>query len=240
MLSACVPQMMSRTPMTSTSDLLEGGTAKCLVVFLPGRGDTAEDFRTHGFISALREKNFPVDVVAADAAFGYYMRGNVIERLTEDVMRSAREKNYEHTWIVGISMGGMGALRYASENADQVDGMLLIAPFLGGTALTDEIRAAGGLSKWNAPQISKVTNGFEAERQMWGWLQTVTKEGAKSPHIYASWGTEDRFAPQVQLLAENLPKEHVMTMKGGHRWSTWEALFGAFLSDSEFTRACGR
>lgn len=60
------------------------------------------------------------------------------------------------------------------------------------------------------------------------------------PALYAAWGTEDRFAPQVKLLGDSLPKTRVTTMKGGHLWSTWKPLFGAFLSDSEFTRACAR
>ena len=38
------------TPMTALRDELPGGDAKCLVVFLPGYGDTGSDFTKYGFI----------------------------------------------------------------------------------------------------------------------------------------------------------------------------------------------
>lgn len=240
-LSACPPSMATPSPMTSVKNVLEGEPAKCLVVFLPGIGNSGKDFETHGFVEALRTKNLSVDVVAADATFGYYMKGLLIDRLDEDVIRPAKAQgNYQQTWLIGISMGGMGAARYASKNADQISGALLIAPFLGDPRLTKEIRDAGGLAKWEAPEAKDTTNQQEAERQMWRWLQSATRPDAKGPLLYTSYGTEDKFAPQAEVLAEVLPKERVMTMKGTHLWSTWLPLFQAFLSDSEFTRACGR
>lgn len=227
-------------PMTSVRDELRDGPAKCLVVFLPGVGDEARDFEHYGFIEALREKGLSVDVVAADATLGYYVKAQVITRLEEDVIGPARAKGYAQTWLVGISMGGMGAIRYASERPDQVTGIFTLAPFLGSRELSNEIRAGGGLAKWKAPEKSSPMSGEEAELQLWRWLQAATTGDEQGTVIYTAYGTEDRFAPQVALMADALPSGHTFTMKGGHRWATWRPLFGAFLSDSDFTRGCSR
>ncbi len=238
--SGCATNMSAPTPMTSVRDELKDGPAKCLVVFLPGVGDSADDFSSYGFVDALRERNFSVDIVSANATLGYYVRGKFIDRLNQDVVTPARSKPYEQTWFIGISMGGMGALRYASEQPEHVTGVLALAPFLGDRTLSDEIRNAGGLSKWKAPEAAKPVDGPSAERQLWRWVQSVTSGGQQGPSLYAGWGTEDRFAPQVELLAAELPTAHTFKMKGAHRWSTWRPLFGAFLSDSDFTRGCSR
>lgn len=228
--------------MPSVKDSLSDGPAKCLLVFLPGIGNSAKDFQTYGFVESLRKKNLSVDVVAADATFGYYIKGLLIDRLDEDVVQPAKQQgHYEHTWLVGISLGGMGAARYASKHPDEIDGALLIAPFLGDPRLTRDIRNSGGLQKWEPLDPATAPSPQEAElRDMWRWLQSATKPGAKAPLLYVSHGTEDRFAPYAEVLTEVLPREQVMTMKGTHHWDTWLPLFQAFLSDSEFTRACGR
>ncbi|MGV3624195.1 MAG: alpha/beta fold hydrolase [Archangium sp.] len=241
-LSACPPSTATPRVMPSVKDSLADGPAKCLLVFLPGIGNHAKDFETQGFLESLRKKNLSVDVVAADATFGYYIKGLLIDRLHEDVVQPAKQQgHYEHTWLVGISLGGMGAIRYASKHAEEIDGALLIAPYLGDPRITRDIRNSGGLAKWEPLDLAAAPTPQEAElRDMWRWLQSATKPEANAPLLSVSYGTEDKFAPQAELIADALPRERVMTMKGTHQWATWLPLFQAFLSDSEFTRACGR
>src|SRR5262245_28357797 len=69
--------------------------ARCLVVFLPGRGDDADDFERNGLVADLTQRHLSVDMVAADASIGYYMHGTFLERLASDVMGPAHVHSYQ-------------------------------------------------------------------------------------------------------------------------------------------------
>src|ERR671936_276516 len=125
-----------------------GAARDALVVFLPGIGDFADDFERHGFIAALAAMGFAADALAVDAHYGYYGRRTVLERLAEDVVLPARAQGYGEIWLVGISMGGLGALSYVVHYPDHISRALLLAPYLGEPhwiqEVTDgEVRAAG-------------------------------------------------------------------------------------------------
>src|SRR6266550_1965963 len=88
-----------------------------LIIFLPGVGDVLEDYETNGFIEAVLKSGAPADMIVVDAHFGYYLRRIVIERLRTDVIGPARATGgYKKIWLAGISLGGFGALLYASEH----------------------------------------------------------------------------------------------------------------------------
>lgn len=231
-LSGCLGMLPNPTPMTALRDELPGGGAKCLVVFLPGAGDSAADFERHGFVGALREKGLSVDIVSAQATLGYYVKGGVLERLSADVIGPARAKGYQQTWLMGVSMGGMGTLIYSRAHPDEVHGVLALAPYLGERELIEEIQAAGGLAAWNGA-------GDGDERALWRWLQGVSSKQEHGPDLYVGWGTEDRLRVGDALLGAVLPKDHVITVPGGHKWTTWKKVLDRFLRDSEFTRSCG-
>lgn len=237
--SGCAVFMPAPTPMTSLRDELPGGDAKCLVVFLPGAGDRASDFVKYGFVEALRQKNLSVDVVAADATLGYYAKGLLVERVHTDVVAPARAKGYQQTWVMGMSMGGLGTLLYSHEHAADVNGVLLLAPYLGDRSLSEEIRAAGGLLTWQGPVKNAITSQTY-QRQVWRWLQAVTANTEQGPNVYLGWGTEDRLGESASLLAAALPQGHVIKVPGAHKWTSWKAVLDLFLADSDFTRSCAR
>src|ERR671936_813894 len=107
-----------------------GAARDALVVFLPGIGDFAEDFERQGFIAALAASGLAAGALAVD------------------VVLPARERGYREVWLVGISMGGLGALSYVVHYPDHISRALLLAPYLGEPhwiqEVTDgEVRAAG-------------------------------------------------------------------------------------------------
>jgi len=55
--------------------------------------------------------------------------------------------------LAGISLGGYGALLYAKNHLDEIDAVLLLAPFLGSQALVQAIANTGGLSVWRPASI---------------------------------------------------------------------------------------
>lgn len=238
--SSCAAFLAAPTPMTSVKHELPGGNAKCLVVYLPGAGDTAASFEKYGFVEAMKRESLSVDVIATDATIGYYMKGIMPERLEADVMKAALGKRYEQVWVIGMSMGGMGTLLYSHEHVDTVTGIFMLAPFLGERALTDEIKAAGGLRQWKAPaRVERITSDTY-QRELWRWLQGITAGSEKGPNLYLGWGTEDSLGGPAAVLAEVLPQGHVFTTPGPHKWAPWKALLDKFLADSDFTRSCQR
>lgn len=234
--TGCAAFMRAPNPMESVAAPLPAGGAKCLVVFLPGAGDRATDFEKHGFIDAIRSRGLSVDVVAADATMGYYAKGQLVERLGTDVVLPAQKTAYQQTWVIGMSMGGMGTLLYSRDHADEVTGLLLLAPFLGSPGLAQDIREAGGLTKWVAPaKVERVTeDNYQGE--MWRWLQELTR--TSQPKVYLGWGVEDGLGKQAQVLADVLPADHVFTVPGAHKWAPWKTILEKFLDASDFGRDC--
>lgn len=108
-----------------------------LIVFLPGIGDLAADFAARGFIGPIAQSGLAADAVAVDAHYGYYARRSVIDRLAHDVVLPARKRGYWEIWLVGISMGGLGALSYATQHPEHLDRVVLLAPDLGAPAIGD-------------------------------------------------------------------------------------------------------
>jgi pimeloyl-ACP methyl ester carboxylesterase len=121
-----------------TLELSPPGSHRTLVVFLPGRRDSPEDFRRFRFAELARRSGVLADFVAVDAHPGYYFNKTIVDRLREDILAPARKK-YERIWLVGISIGGTGSLLYAAQHPEDVDGIVLLAPFLGNDPVIEEI-----------------------------------------------------------------------------------------------------
>lgn len=212
--------------------------ARCLVVFLPGFGDDAEDFDRNGFVADVTRRGLSVDMVAAQATMGYYARGSFPDRLATDVVGPARVRGYDQVWLVGMSMGGLGTVYYSRAQTAQITGILALAPYLGDSDLTDEIRAQGGVARWHAPARVEVMNEDNYQREIWRWLQAVTRGQERGPAIYLGYGKSDKLAHQDELLAAALPPDHTYLVDGAHDWKTWKILFDEFLQASDFARDC--
>ncbi len=198
----------------------------CLLVLLPGRYDRVDDFERRGFIADVRSTTRAADVVAVDAHLGYYRRGTILERLRADVVAPARARGFAALWLVGISMGGTGAILYDLNYPGEVDGIFLIAPFLGGREIVEEVAAAGGAHAWNDRGVV----GEPFERDLWRWARRVARHENAAPSVFLGYGTGDAFAPAHRLLAEALPPERVFAEAGGHDWGPWRAAWRRFLA----------
>jgi pimeloyl-ACP methyl ester carboxylesterase len=212
--------------------------AKCLVVFLPGAGDSAEDFERNGFVAEMRQHPLSIDMVAANATLGYYARGTVTDRLAADVIGPARARGYQQVWLIGMSMGGLGTVFYARKHPGEITGLLALAPFLGDDDLIDEIRGQGGLATWHAPPKTDTMNEDNYQRELWRWLQALTVHHEPGPKISIGYGKADRLSRQDELLAAVLPRDHVFLADGGHAWTVWKVLLAQFLTSSDFARDC--
>jgi pimeloyl-ACP methyl ester carboxylesterase len=200
----------------------------CLLVFLPGRWDRARQYDTAQFVRAVRDAGIRADMVAVEAHYGYYARRTVLARLRADVIAPAIDQGYTEIWLVGVSMGGLGALLYVRDYPDDITGVVALAPFLGDADVITEIRAAGGVQHWHPATVAP----GDYQRALWGWLQAYLAGPEGRADLYLGYGQQDHFAPAHQLLATGLPATRVFTHPGGHDWQTWRHLWEAFLAQA--------
>ncbi len=233
----CAGQRPPVSPVPTRFSLESGEPSRCLVVFLPGQRDRLGAFDRHGFPKIIREEGLSADMVEVDLHRGYYENESMVMRLNEDVIAPARASGYRQIWLVGISMGGFGALAYAKAHPREVAGLLLLAPFLGEEQTVAEI-AAVGLRQW----VPGERRGVEDyTRRLWQWLKGYTEPGAVGglPPIYLGYGTGDDLALSNSLLAGVLPPGQVVTAEGEHTWSVWKVLWRKLLRSGVLRADCG-
>lgn len=236
LVAGCARLLPAPVPMHTRADRVSPtAKARCLMVLLPGFGDSDADFASHGFIAELRARKLSIDTVSANAKIGYYARGMLVDRIDTDVF-AQNAAGYEQVWMVGVSMGGMGTLLTAQRHPE-LAGIVLIAPFLGDSDLITEILVAGGLAKWKAPPKPAVQDGDNYQRDTWRWLQLAVKTPA-APLMYMLSGDKDPGMRAHRLLASNLPADHVFHDKGDHDWGPWKRLWIDFLDHSELSARC--
>lgn len=228
----CYGHRATKIPMDAIYDRApQHGAGRIMLVMLPGVRDRPQDLVRHGFIQALRERGLPVDVVAADLHMDYYLEHKVIERLSADIIVPARAANYQRIWLMGISLGGMGSMIYAREHPADIEGVILLAPYLGARGTIAEVVRGGGLNHW---QPGRIQPGDD-ERLLLAWLKAYQTDNPALPKIYLGYGKDDRFAAASALLAERLPAERVATIQGGHDWATWIHLWKHMLDQDVFS-----
>lgn len=217
--TAKIPMDTQRTPSACSAK------ADTLLVFLPGAYSTTDEFVREGFVRELQERRIAADVLLADAHMAYYNNRSVVERLQADVLAPARAAGYRAVWLVGISVGGFGALIHEEMQPGSVAGIVVLAPYLGERRISSDIQAAGGLQAWQAPAGPLPLE--QMETRLWRWLQANAgaQPAVGKPALYLGYGTEDRFAFSHRLLAQAMPAQQVFTTPGGHDWPVWRRLW---------------
>lgn len=226
---SCAALRPAREPIPALSYPAASSPAPCLLVLLPGRWDRVGDFERRGFLADLAAAGVDADAVAVDAHLGYYRHGSILTRLRLDVLEPARRTGYRTIWLVGISMGGTGAILYDFNYPGEVDGIFLIAPFLGKTPIVREVEGAGKVAAWQDAGRA----GEPFERELWRWAQRIAAADADRPPVLLGYGAGDDFAPAHRLLAQVLPPQRVFAEAGGHDWEPWRAAWRRFLASQE-------
>lgn len=191
-----------------------GDRSDTLVVMLPGIRDSAEQFFVADFVDAAAE---PFDVLVVEPQVKHYVRGTLVERLHEDVIAPARARGYDEIWLLGVSIGGFGSLLYAAEFPADIQGVVLLAPYLGGRRLPRAIEEAGGLDEWRrTASRSPFVRG-------WRSLKALTQRGGAT--VVLGFGEDDKLAATYAPLLDALPESQIYVGEGGHGWATWTPLW---------------
>ena len=231
-LGGCPGMRPTTVPMGSMT--LQPSSSNCSVIFLPGVLDKPKDFERHGFARVAREAGLDLHLVAADAHLAYYRERSAILRLRQDLIQPLIDQD-QKVWLVGVSLGGVGSLLYSRNHPSDIEGIVLLAPFLGDDEVIEEIRAAGGPLDWTPPeQIAEDDVG----RKVWSWIRTWHGLDQDRPDFYLGYGESDDFAPSNGMLAELLDEQHVALHPGGHNWKAWVPLWKQ-LAESGIFEGCG-
>lgn len=191
-----------------------------LIVFLPGRKDRANVFAQEAMLDVVRQHGLAFDMLATDAHAGYYISGSLVRQLDQEVIEPAHRRGYRHIILVGVSLGGYGAVRYAMAHPGFIQEVVLLSPFLGTGPFMRELAEAGD----------------EDFVQTWDWLRRYPlhasdEQRAKDgyPRLILGYGQEDLFLHTDNLLSALLPPDDVVTTAGAHLWSTWRTLLKKML-----------
>jgi pimeloyl-ACP methyl ester carboxylesterase len=231
-LSACVPTPEIPMPLLEYGRIEATGNTH-LLVFLRGIGGKYTDFEEYGLIDAVRARKLPVDILVPDAHYGYYKSETIALRLKQDVIDPARKRGYRQIWLAGFSMGGLGSLFYIREHPEDIDGVMLISPFMGWKAIRGEILAAGGIRSWQ-PERSEIDDW---QFLIWSFVLRYTTNPEDYPPIYLGYGKNDSLAgPNSELLAGALETTRVFALPGDHDYPTFKAIWAEYLNrlDKEF------
>lgn len=200
---------------------MDASRHKNLLILLRGMGGRPEDFHKHGIIEQIRSQALPFDVVVPDAHFGYYKSRTLEDRLRNDIIKPARQKGYQQIWLAGFSMGGLGSLFYLRQYKDDVDGVILVSPFMGWDAILDEISSAGGIQRWIPKKDSD-----NWQYLIWTWVKKYASSPAEYPPIFLGYGTDDGMTGKgPAFLRDILPPNRVFTAPGKHDYDTFKAIW---------------
>jgi len=197
---------------------MAGAARRILLLMLPGARMGPEEFAANGILEALPGEW--IDAMPVEVALDLYLAGTAADRIHEVVAPLAAQRRHAEIWLLGISLGGMGALAYARAHPEVVAGVILLAPFLGTRGTVAEVDRLGGLEAWE-PDASTRDHPDVA---LLFWLKT-TGHAITRPAIHLGYGRDDRFSAASRLLATRLPTSRVVSVEGGHDWSTWRRLW---------------
>jgi pimeloyl-ACP methyl ester carboxylesterase len=194
-----------------------------LVIVLPGIKADAQALKEHGIADAVHRSWPQADVLLTSATFAYYIHRNIVDRLDADVVEPARKQGYQQIWLAGASVGGMGVLFYEYAHPGAMTGLILMAPWLGDSALLDEIRKAGGVRSWDpGPKPGRVDDD-NYQREMWRVIKHCSDDPAAARRVWMVVGKDDKLIAADRLLASALPPSHAVEIEGRHSWETFVA-----------------
>lgn len=218
LFGACAPMMRSTEtpiPMRVYGDV---DKAEEIFVLLPGIQDDIDSFEKHGFVAVARKLlSGPKDAafVAVDAHYGYYRERSIDRRLKDDVLPQFAGRKVT---LVGISLGGFGALLTARRYPDLFDRIILIAPFLGWPENLQRLERGADA----APRDDMEAGVFA----LWRWLE----QGADGIPTTLLYGRGDKFSKAYDQLALRAPGIALQGAEGAHDWRTWNALWADWLA----------
>jgi pimeloyl-ACP methyl ester carboxylesterase len=191
------------------------------IVLLPAARQRLEDFIDAGFARALQACGADFELILVDPEQAHLNDRGWMSRLRDEIVLPLRA-TARPVWLGGISLGAFMALRFAAAAPQAIDGLCLIAPYLGSRIVAADIERHAELRAWTPGELSEEDD----ERIVWRYVRDLQPT---TPQLFLGLGREDRFADTQRLLARSLPQDCCLTLEGGHEWPVWRRLWDNFL-----------
>lgn len=230
LLAGCYPAGDASVPIPHVLVPAPAGATR-LVIVLPGRADDLAAMQRSGMAEAVQSAWPDADVILTALSLDYYMQGRAPQRLHDEIVAPARTHGYREVWLAGASMGGMGSLLYDQAYPGEMDGLVLLAPYLGEQPLLKEIAEAGGITQWQAGPPAAI-NADNFQRELWRHVQGWSREPEKARNVWLAYGDNDRLRKAMPLLIPALDPDQVLVRDGGHDWDVWSAATAEILSSA--------
>lgn len=191
-----------------------------LVVLLHGLGGNARNFVQYGTVEQLRACRPDANIYLANSHFGYYRERIIGERLRLDVIEPARAAGIDEVWLMGVSLGGFGGIVYSQLYPGEIEGIVLMAPYLGDWR---------DLEAYLANPEGYRESGDAEFADIWQWLESTPHS---QPRLVLAFGEDDDFNRQHRWLASLMDPRQVVSGPGNHRWPVWQELWPEALQRS--------
>lgn len=221
LLAACINTGDRSLPIPTQTFLAGAEPGEALVVVLPGRWDNVDVMAGAGIVEAVQGAWPEADVLLTSATMAYYTDGRLAERLHQQVVAPARAVGYQRIWMMGASMGGMGTLLYEQAHPGELEGLVLLAPYLGRGRVLREITDSGGIAEWSPGPRPAERDRSNYDRELWRDLQSWTSDPDRGARVWLAYGSQDRLREAVPVFAPLIPQAQVIERPGGHAWSVW-------------------
>jgi pimeloyl-ACP methyl ester carboxylesterase len=186
------------------------------IVLLPPAYAEPEDFLAAGFAAAVQTRGLNLDLLLVAPQLRHVTDRDFLAALHALLVQDATIR----TWLGGISLGAYLALCCAQRSAAVLEGVLLLAPYLGSNLTVSEV-ARTGLAAWPAPEGPEI----DEEHALWRLL----KHWPEGVALHLGMGLQDRYGARHRVLATALPPGQVDAVSGAHDWPTWRRLWDNFL-----------
>jgi pimeloyl-ACP methyl ester carboxylesterase len=201
------------------------GATELRVVLMPGAYHTPNQFLDAGFAQSVHRRAQRVELVLAVPELAHLTDRRWLEVLHDELIAPSRAQGTP-VWLGGVSLGGFMALRFAAQYPAALDGLCLLAPYLGSRIIAAEIEAQADPASWQVQTLAE----DDDERRIWHYVATLG-DSATRTRVFFGYGAADRFADTQRVLARVVPatRATVRVIAGGHDWSTWRALWDDYL-----------
>ena len=207
-----------------------------LVYFLHGAGGNHTNFyektSLEKYLDAFNQKSdFSLAAIFVDGFNSYYVDKymKVESAIFQDLIPGLEKRHSfnigrESRYLVGLSLGGWGALNYSFRHSDVFSKAFLLSPYLARNMRTDlEIRTWG---------IFEDDAEYKSHHPLTSFKEN--KDSMKPVEIYSYTGKQDKIAEaeDIKYLMDEI-RDHVLVkdyyLDGEHEWGFWDKVLEKIL-----------
>ena len=193
---------------------------------MPGAYQQPAQFLQAGFDQAVRARAPGVELLLTMPELAHLTDRRWLATLHDQVVAPARAQRDVPLWLGGVSLGAFMALRFAAQYPDSIDGLCLLAPYLGSRIIAAEIAAHADITHWQTGALDE----DDDERRIWQYIARLSNSHPPT-RVFVGFGVDDRFADTQHVLVRALASIPSTTrvIEGGHDWPVWRKLWDQFL-----------